>query len=194
MGCDIHIYKEKLQNNKWVTADHWILNTEYDNECYWDLNNDHEHLGSRHYGAFAIMAGVRSDVGYELEPKGFPEDAADETKREYERWDCDAHTPSYLTISELRDLQNVIDTMTNPVCGYMPQNQLTCLNNAIANQDENCWDNLYPYCGYTTMKNWVQFQIDVPLSYTVGDYIKNIIKVLETVGGDDQRIVFFFDN
>ena len=194
MVCDIHIFKEKLQNNKWVTADHWILDTQYENECFWELNNDHASLGSRHYGAFGIMAGVRSDGGYELQPKGFPEDAADETKLEYLKWDCYAHTPSYLTISELRDLQKVVETHVNPVSGFLPEDRLISLNNAVANGDENCWDNLYPYCEYTMMKGWVRFQIDVPLSYTIGDYIKNIIEVLETVGGDDQRIVFFFDN
>lgn len=83
MGCDIQAHVEiKLEDGRWI---HW----------------NHPTI-PRSYAFFGLLAGVRSD---ELEPiaqpRGFPEDATETTRLDYEHWQVDHHTPSWLTAVEL---------------------------------------------------------------------------------------------
>ncbi len=84
MGCDIHVCLEILIDNKWVMT----------------ANLPHGvRLKERDYNVFAALANVRNynKIPF-LEPRGFPEDAADSTKYLYEQWGNDAHTPSFLSV------------------------------------------------------------------------------------------------
>ncbi len=58
----------------------------------------------RNYDLFSALADVRSggDITPICQPKGFPTDASADVRQEYERWDCDAHSASYLTLHELK--------------------------------------------------------------------------------------------
>lgn len=85
MGCDIHAYLEaKPKGNK-------------------DYTLSEEQDLARDYGIFGFLAHVRCNVPEPYEPKGLPNGMADFTKREYEIWEGDAHSMSYLYLDELRD-------------------------------------------------------------------------------------------
>lgn len=40
----------------------------------------------------------------------------------------------------------------------------------------------------------VNFEIDVPASFYIGDSLQKIINQFEGIDGENHRIVFFFDN
>ena len=118
MGCDIHMFTEKLsgEHNKWSNCDNWRYNEWYNEE-----NPDGEskmeispiHYG-RNYTLFTVLAGVR-DYGNGtkciFEPRGLPENASDIVKQESEKWGSDGHSHSYLTLKEIKDFgltQNLI--------------------------------------------------------------------------------------
>lgn len=104
MGCDIHTYVEKKVNGNWHNIDAWHINEYYDPEKPEDCEPEYSCYGfdnGRDYQLFANLAGVRGEYPWSLKPKGFPEDAAQATYKEFKTWDMDAHTPSYLTYGEL---------------------------------------------------------------------------------------------
>jgi len=57
----------------------------------------------RNYDLFSILAEVRGSHDPIDEPRGLPEDVTDTTRKEFEKWGRDAHTPSYYTLKELKD-------------------------------------------------------------------------------------------
>jgi hypothetical protein len=83
MGCDIHAYYETKEKDTWEQSSGEL--------------NIH-----RSYTLFGLLANVRRPVEDHFEPRGFPEDASLDVLAEFERWDVDAHTPSYLTLEELK--------------------------------------------------------------------------------------------
>jgi hypothetical protein len=87
MGCDIHFFVEVKTKNGW--------------ELYSSPNV------TRSYALFAKLANVRNYNNIEpiSEPKGFPEDASYLVKKEYEYWDSDAHSASYLKSNEIVELE-----------------------------------------------------------------------------------------
>lgn len=96
MGCDIHSFAErKLESGRWSAI------------------KGLEPFGSRNYGTFGWLAGVRnySDLTPISEPRGLPTPVSATVKREYNRWECDAHTPSWLSVAELQavDYDQVIE-------------------------------------------------------------------------------------
>ncbi len=86
MGCDIHCFAERRGANGW--------------EC---VSLDQMPFDCRSYGMFGFLAGVRnySAVPPITAPRGFPEDASDEVRKDYEGFGLDAHTPSWLSVDEL---------------------------------------------------------------------------------------------
>lgn len=107
MGCDIHCYSETRIGNKWVADEAHTFSEE---PCTWSEDEDNTELdmdefdvGGRNYWLFALFAGVRGEMPWSFEPKGFPADSSKEVARLFESWDCDAHTPSWLTQQELAD-------------------------------------------------------------------------------------------
>jgi hypothetical protein len=86
MGCDIHSVAEKRERNTWV-----------------DLGLVPQPFDWRSYSLFGFLAGVRnySAIPSIAEFRGFPADASDVTKSDYKKWDMDAHSPSWLLMSEL---------------------------------------------------------------------------------------------
>jgi hypothetical protein len=107
MGCDIHVYLEKYTSvnevNKWVNVDYWQINPNfghYENEPEYELVS---FFIGRNYELFGILAGVRSSEDPIADPRGLPEDVTDVTRREYDKWAGDVHTPTYYTLKELKD-------------------------------------------------------------------------------------------
>lgn len=87
MGCDIHVFAERRDElGNWV---HVPM-----------PNGTFEH---RNYGLFGWLADVRnySAVPPISTPRGLPNDVGRYVKAEYDEWSVDAHTPSWLFVSEL---------------------------------------------------------------------------------------------
>ena len=99
MGCDIHMYVERRIKGRWYSADYFV--PRIDGRGYQHV----EMYGDRSYQLFATLANVRNYGGtpYISEPKGFPDDAADFTREEYESWGYGDHSHSWLTLRELID-------------------------------------------------------------------------------------------
>lgn len=101
MGCDIHAYLEVKKDGKWVTGDEWKpdkyepkrLVVDYDERIY----------SGRNYYLFSILADVRNGRGFIpiAQPKGMPEDACPQVKKEAKGWGQDGHSHSHLTLQEI---------------------------------------------------------------------------------------------
>lgn len=158
MGCDIHLFVEKLDgptstwglvappNDGWSgklrqeaeeagvkyepSCDYRYAGTRHpDNPAYrvWndedaakpiDFDDDDPPslapwFNDRNYDLFAMLANVRNGYGFAgvdtgdafepiFMPRGVPESASPEYKREVEGWDCDGHSHSHATVAELR--------------------------------------------------------------------------------------------
>ena len=91
MGCDIHITAEIATANGYEPIRN-IAFAEGSAPFDW-----------RSYGMFGFLADVRnySAVTPIAEPRGLPNDLSAEIRDEYEGWGSDAHTASWISISEL---------------------------------------------------------------------------------------------
>jgi hypothetical protein len=118
MGCDIHLYAERLitpkwwefwKKSKWVSIDKYTSNPdfgEYDFEPEFIIESENRIYSGRNYNLFCALAGVR---GYQFEgepsmvsePKGLPNDVCDEIKRESAKYGSDGHSHSWNTLAEL---------------------------------------------------------------------------------------------
>ena len=124
MGCDCHVYMERWTNSnkydgpkdlaedrdnklnellenepttfRWVSVDKW----KYDGDG-WRINWEDHYYDGRNYQLFSILADVRGDYSPIVEPRGIPEDASTGYKYMCDRWDGDAHSHSYYTLTEL---------------------------------------------------------------------------------------------
>lgn len=109
MGCDIHMYVERKHEDQWHNCDYFVpsINWKEADGPYDSLFTRVPMYEHRNYALFATLADVRNYGGtdYICEPKGFPDDASDYTRSEYEDWYGDAHSCSYLTLQELLDFQ-----------------------------------------------------------------------------------------
>jgi hypothetical protein len=100
------MYTERKVNGEWVLAepstrqlssfsgDHYYISVPYQFQIY----------TGRNYQLFGVLAGVRQCSDQKFERKGFPEDASPIVRGIYEQWGGDAHTPSYLTLKELKSI------------------------------------------------------------------------------------------
>lgn len=116
MGCDIHLYVERRQDSRWVTADKWSPNTyasdDEPHEPKMEIAYKNRFYNGRSYNLFAVLADVRNGRGFAgiktgegfnpiAAPKGVPEDCCPEYRAEVERWDSDGHSHSWFTVAEL---------------------------------------------------------------------------------------------
>ena len=115
MGCDIHMYAEKLVDGKWEQLKGFV-STYFDPKSdYFSKeefkNSEHPYEG-RNYTLFSVLADVRNGSGFGgcdtgdmicpiSTPKGVPQDSCKEIKKESDDWDCDGHSHSFFTVSEL---------------------------------------------------------------------------------------------
>lgn len=200
MGCDIHMYVEYKKNNsdKWESGDFYRENPYRD---YEDENDDKysvvELHGDRNYGLFSTLAGVRDYTGMVVpvsEPKGFPEDACDFVNKEFEEQEGDAHTPSFLTLKEIREHQAKNPKMFHS--GMISPEQAEALDNHNKFPESWCqWTNNYTY----VKRKWSE----------PNNFLNPLIEKMETralyllhhgygsynVEDDENiRIVFWFDN
>lgn len=88
MGCDIHIHAEKKSAKGYKRV---IFGDEF------------EPFSDRDYGTFGFLADVRnySAVPPLAPQRGMPEDVSAATKEDFDGWGSDAHSASWLSLSEL---------------------------------------------------------------------------------------------
>ena len=117
MGCDIHLYVEKIVNGEWVTADKWTENKWYEEEKKYGATKmtidweDQLYTG-RNYQLFSFLADVRNGTGFAgvdtgnhitpiAPPRGLPEDVSPEL------WALstspDWHSHSWFTVKKLNE-------------------------------------------------------------------------------------------
>jgi len=112
MGCDIHFYVEKRVNGSWEPADKWEKEDDGEGGTYDSVNYNNRFYSDRNYNLFSILADVRNGVGFAgcrtgagfnpiSMPKGLPEDVSDIIRGCSDRWGCDGHSHSWLTVAEV---------------------------------------------------------------------------------------------
>ena len=87
MGCDIHPHLEVKVDGTWLPS---LIELE----------------SSRHYAWFEFLVGVRARHGWTPHhtSRGLPLDVSSVVRKDFEAWEGDAHTPSYITKRELADI------------------------------------------------------------------------------------------
>ena len=153
MGCDIHSFAEK-QNP----------------DGTFEIIDGLSPFDSRCYGTFGFLAGVRNyyDVTPIADPRGFPSDASDGVKFEFEEWDCDAHTPSWLSVEELSSF-DYSQAMEDRRCSVRTG---SCINGGATCKP-----------GEGKTESYAQF---------LGKWFLDDIEKLKAAGA--TRVVFWFDN
>lgn len=112
MGCDIHCYREQLEDGKWVCKQ--PMTDEYNDDG--KMMADDTHV-SRDYWLFGLLSkGVRKDwpKGIPFERKAtihrlLPEDVSPEIKEVWdEMWNGDGHSNNWLTLAEIKEKQAML--------------------------------------------------------------------------------------
>jgi hypothetical protein len=172
MGCDIHAYSETKTKYGW-----W--------ELHGKPNDD------RNYNFFGIIAGVRRDDNTIFEPRGIPKGLSSDVEALYEHWKPDAHSESYLTLA---DLKSIDQNQMIKISGLMKTEQLEKCKADFAkgNYDSG---HLYPYCQGTNASGYAAFELEIPLIKKVPQLLEWIEHLEKAPGTDEEkRIVFWFDN
>lgn len=191
MGCDIHLYREKQVGGRWVAADEWVEDSYEPGRKEVPFS---KRFHERNYELFGVLArGVRSDHPFSFTPRGLPLDPCAEVSEASANWDGDGHSHSYLYLHELRDLFAFAQSATVKVSGMKDAAGMAALNESIASGAPN-WDLLFPYAGWMSSPDAVEFSLDVPAHFYFGDAIKRIIDSFDGTDGDNHRVVFWFDN
>lgn len=106
MGCGIHFYVEYYKKGKWHSAKcpKFLIPSWY----YGSYPRGKWHV-SRDYILFGILAGVRfHQLPTPIAPRDLPSDVSPIINTSYGKWAGDAHTPSYILLSELLDFEKII--------------------------------------------------------------------------------------
>lgn len=94
MGCDIHPHIEVKVNGKWLHYSAWSI--------------------ERYYRVFEKICGERGKLQNAIStPRGLPDDLSEITKLCYEYDNLDAHTETWLTWQEFKELLTWCDTNGN---------------------------------------------------------------------------------
>ena len=154
MECDIHSHAEKKT------------------EAGYEKIPELEPFGWRSYGIFGFLANVRnySAVPPIAERRGVPADMSAEVAKNYEGWDMDAHSASWLSIAELAAFD---------YDAKMEDRRVT------RQTGPNSWDG-----GATTAE--LGGGKEMTFREFLGDGFFEDIKTLQEAGAD--RIIFWFDN
>lgn len=152
MECDIHSHAEKQDGERWVHL-------------------DVEAFENRNYGFFGWLAGVRnySDMTPIAADRGFPADASAEAAKDYNDWNGDAHSASWVTVAELMAVD---------------YDQLVEDRRTIKQLGPNFWTG-----GATCAPGEGNTQT---LREFLGPDFFDVLKRLQGAGAD--RVVFWFDN
>lgn len=97
MGCDIHTYIEKKneEKNRWEIVSLYYL-AEYSKTL--ELA---EPYTDRCYDLFSLLAGVRGSYEPLIEPRGLPHDLSVKVYTESDYWENDSHSHTWYDLFEL---------------------------------------------------------------------------------------------
>lgn len=156
MGCDIHPRVEIRDEAGW----HPVPDLEV-----WDF---------RSYSVFGWLAGVRNYSAVEplTEPRGFPADASEPVREDFEKWKMDAHTPSWLTLAELLAVDYEAEVNDRRVTRQIAPNAWD--GGCTGEPEEGTREPLREFLG-------VAFMRDLAYLVELGD-------------PENVRVVFWFDN
>lgn len=138
MGCDIHMYRERFKDGFWETDTVVEVEAEptEDSDGYKSFESGMGYIG-RDYWVFGALSNVRAynedwPVKPPAEDRDFPTDACAVHVECSEQWDCDAHSHGYLTMTELKSLQEQYENAmvldgSNPEKWLRISQSLTCL-------------------------------------------------------------------
>lgn len=217
MGCDIHCYAEVKKKGKWEKVGSIFKDPSYDwyKENYEEIPYYvHEFTDSpydgRNYSLFAMLAGVRND--YNIIPiskrKGLPSDISPEIRGEYSIWEYDGHSPSWLTVKELKeyDWKNKIAEY----CGWLNVGEYEKFKageknfsygkdvggTAVVKISQQEADLRLSKNDFEKNKSYYIFcEWTEPYYQSAEFFVDDIIPTLESLGSpEDVRIVFWFDN
>jgi len=196
MGCDIHLYTEKIKSvngvDKWVNCDHWKLNPYFGDDEYEPELELISLYSGRNYNLFGVLAGVRG--GYEIcPPRGLPDDVSDIVKKNSDRWDSDGHSHSYFTLAELKEYyKNNSHTSHN---GFINKRQIKELDeDGVTPYSWSEWSG--PNLQY---REWKEDSSLKPLVESLDKRMRDEFWVQEEVEDTSKedskiRVVFWFDN
>ena len=152
MGCDIHMCLEfQLSSGKWRNCNL------YEKDIYESGYSMVSTTNHRNYDLFAALCGVRNryEVDPVSNPKGLPNDMAEETKGYLvSYWDCDGHSHSWNTLRELMEYEHkptkrewMDHEIVNPLEYLIEKIKTFSLDNYICFDDEEMKDRLrIVYC------------------------------------------------
>lgn len=204
MGCDIHVYTERKQEDgSWFCCDHFKLN-----KYYGKYENEPEYFiepiyNDRNYSLFATLADVRNynHIKPIDEPRGLPVDISDGVKKEADHWKDDAHSYSWFLASEL--------------FAYKTKHPFYKVSGMVSPTDAFYLDELgripSEWCEYTSNESYVRREWLVPDSvldklinaikhrmdeeFYICDWYSEAEKEAKYMKhAKDFRIVFWFDN
>lgn len=118
MGCDIHLYVERQdQNGRWWKCQDGFKSDYYDESSDYfkqeRFKDGDQPYSGRNYDVFAYLADVRNGYGFAgcdtgdaiipmAQPRGLPKDVSLMIQEQSDSWDCDGHSHSYFTLGELK--------------------------------------------------------------------------------------------
>lgn len=205
MGCDIHVMVEARDfpgggSATWRNVDNWRHNP------YFGVEDGEQALlvqpiySSRNYELFGFLADVRNyggNISFDFD-RGFPEDADEHTAAEYERWDCDAHTPGYATLAELKEKIKGVAKVTRK--GFVRKEQIQRHKDTGETPDEWCQGVGGPG---SEQYEWYEWEEDVHcfdrLLEAIEERKRDVFWIFNAKSDDGSmdskiRIVFWFDN
>lgn len=176
----------------------------------------------RNYDTFAILADVRNGYGFAgcdtgkgfniiSEPKGLPGDVTEEVKAASDKWGCDGHSHSWLTVKEMLDFDwdqiatkrgvlhiDAYESWMEETGGKMPPNSYSggvAGKNLMTLKVEDYYkykeaNQLDPDITYFVRAEWTQ-----TYRSTSTFFVEKTIPALQSLGDpEDVRLVFWFDN
>ena len=214
MGCDIHVYMERKHKGVWVAVNpepapesvkhdysihHWgrYVETDMMEELAMALEEPEDqvprraqewHFG-RHYDAFAQLAGVRGDEGMMQYPSGIPADASIQVWRE-------------AMMMVVPDVAEEDENLSDDI-GYIADKVAVARGYRRSTRDGAEWvmyADWHTPSAYTLegLKRCIESNEDdeLPVEGRVRDLLRAMEKVASdfSLGGEDVRTVFWFDN
>ena len=210
MGCDIHVMIEANRTNwwgdRWVNVDNWRYNPDYGSYEGERRLNLKEIYSDRNYELFSFLAGVRNygdnpSFGFD---RGFPQDASEQTAAEYNDWGCDAHTPGYCTLKELKEAVSEVKKVRRE--GAVSKKQADRFRETGETpkawaQGVGCWRGIAPE--FAAEYEWLVWEDEVccfdGLISAIEERKREVFWIFDTERDDGShddeiRIVFWFDN
>ena len=132
MGCDIHMYREQLVDNKWTSMDEWTTRERRERDDperlveNWKASIRYEtqldYNMRRNYSFFGyIHEGVRAEhpLGFAIPGKGVPGDVSRLVQEEIDGWKQDMHSISWLTVEEIKTALTNLLVSGEPIKEYI---------------------------------------------------------------------------